>query len=68
MSDTTLSSLLHGAEALVVLIASLVVAHFFPEHKEEALGIAVGLLSTLAKFARASDAVPMPDFVNQKQS
>lgn len=64
MSDKTRSSLLHGAEALVVLIASLVVAHSFPEYKEQALLVVFAVFSTLVKGARASDAIPLPDYVN----
>lgn len=64
MNKKTLSVLLHALEALAVLLAALGIAHFFPEHKAEALGIAMGLLSMLAKGMRVSDAIPVPDYIN----
>jgi len=65
MSENTISNLLHAAEAIVVFGMALLVAHFFPEHKEEASGAAVAILSFLARSARTSDAVPIPDYINQ---
>lgn len=64
MNAKTLSVVLHAIEAVVVLLAALGIAHFFPEHKSEALGVAMGLLSMLAKGMRVSDVIPVPDYIN----
>lgn len=68
MNEKVLSVLLHGAEALVVLVVSLGIAHYFPEHKNEALTTAFGVLSVLAKGVRISDFIPVPDYINPPKS
>jgi glucose/arabinose dehydrogenase len=64
MSQKTLSTILHTIEALAALGVALYVAHAFPEYQPQALVVAFGLLSLLAKGARVSDKVAIPDYVN----
>lgn len=63
MPTWLLSTLWHVGEAVIVLAVALVVAHFFPEHRDAAALAAVAALSALAKGLRSSDA-PVPDYVN----
>lgn len=63
--DAFKSTLMHTLELIVCLGGSWLVLHFFgvnDEMKATVLGIVV---SGLSKFARASDSVPIGDFVNQ---
>lgn len=64
MNEKIVSVILHASEALVVLGFSVGMAHFFPEHRDEVFVAAFGLLSALAKGARISDFVPLPDYIN----
>ncbi len=58
--------LFHTIEAVVVFMLAAGVAYAFPEHATTAGVLAFTTLSSFAKYARVSDDVPVPDFVNGK--
>jgi len=62
-----ISIVLHGLEGTVALLVALYIAQTFPEHKTEALVFIFGMLSLIAKGARISETVPIPDYINPKQ-
>lgn len=62
-----ISVVLHGLEGTVALLVALYVAQTFPEHKTEAMVFLFSMLSIIAKGARVSEAVPIPDYINPKK-
>lgn len=66
MEPKTLSVLMHTAEAVVVLAAAVAFARYVPEYRAESFAIAFAMLSALAKGARVSKSMPVPDYVNEE--
>lgn len=70
MQKTILSTLLHLLELLVVAVVAIIivaVAHqLFGIDLKAELVVVLGLvLGGLAKFARSSPSIPLPDYVNK---
>lgn len=59
-----ISTLLHALELAVCLGAAVLIVRFFHLGSNETAVVVGVVLNALAKFARASDASPLPDFVN----
>lgn len=59
-----LSVLLHVVEFAAILGVAAGVAYFFPERREEVLGVVSILLSLVAKSVRTFDEIPVEDYVN----
>jgi hypothetical protein len=57
---------MHTLEAVLIFGVAISLAYFFPEHRTEAGLLAFTVLSSLAKYARVTEGVPVPDFVNGK--
>lgn len=65
MINKTRSILLHTVEGTTVLLFAAIVAYLFPEHAMPAGMIAFMTLTTMAKYARVSENIPIPDYVNK---
>ena len=55
---------MHTLESLAVVLIAVGIAYIFPEHRSTVSVVAVTSLSALAKYARVSDDVPVPDYIN----
>ncbi len=64
MSKATQSTLLHMLELVVTMGIAIAAKVFLEMSNIEAVGLFVGL-NTTSKFARANDAIPVKDFVNE---
>jgi hypothetical protein len=65
--DTFKSTLVHTLELAVVLGASWLAVHFLGNDSEFATAVTAIVLGSLAKFARASESVPLADYVNKDE-
>ncbi len=64
--DSFKSTLMHVLELVAVLAVTYGVQRFFQVGNEAILAVVLVVLSGLAKLARAHDAVPLGDYVNEK--
>lgn len=61
------STLLHVIELTVVLGAGILLAHFFNLNSETYGSVISLILAALAKFTRASEKIPVKDYVNNRK-
>lgn len=59
------STLLHGLELAILLIVAYVAKVIFNVHNDVVVNAVVVALGLAVKFARASDSVPLKDYVNE---
>ena len=62
--DSFKPTLLHMVELVIVLAILWVINYFFEVDSASLNGVLLVVLAGLAKFARASDSIPLKDFVN----
>lgn len=55
---------MHTLEAVLVGGLAVSIAYFFPEHRDAVGLLAITVLSSLAKSARITEGVPVPDYTN----
>ena len=67
MKASLLSTLFHTLELVVVVGIAYVLVKVFRVDSSTQQGLIVLVLAALSKFARSSDKIPMPDYVNGKE-
>lgn len=63
-----ISTLMHVLELAIVVTAGYLIVRFLNLDSDAMQFIATIVLGALAKFARASDKVPLTDYVNNPQN
>ena len=63
--DTLKSTLLHTLELIVVIAAAFAITKLLGVDSESTVAIGTVVLGSFAKFARASEHVPVDDYVNK---
>ncbi len=66
MNQALLSTLMHTVEIAAVILVAYLISKLFHVEGENGQALIGLVLAALAKFARASDSVAVPDYVNQK--
>ncbi len=59
-------TLAHALELIIVLGASWTIMHYLGADSETGTAVTAIVLGSLAKFARASDSIPVGDWVNNQ--